>query len=486
VSNKWLRRQLRLVGNQAKPTEFVPLIEWIKQKCPDLEPFEYFRQYAEALERAIGGDLRLAFAAPPQHGKTLLTLLALLWLCTFFPGHQHAYVTFNSDRTQEVAKDFKRLAEQLDIELSGTLDIFELPGGSRIKFTSVRGGLTGFKVDGLCVVDDPFKDAKEARSPTARRDVVEWWKSVARTRRHPGTSYIVMATRWHTDDLTGYLVKQEGWQYLNFKAIAEPANDNDVDAEGRVKSDPLRRKPGQSLCPARKPPEFFAEERKDKYWWYAMYQGEPMPLGGEVFRAPTYYRPDQLPVRGFRIAYGVDLSYSKKTSADFSVCIEVWAVVDPKLKDDKGKPIVWFYVVEVQRKQVDAPSFTLTLKAKQAERPAKFFWYASGTEKGSADFIRAKGIPIVVLDPHGRDKLMRAQRTAALWNMGRIMVPLADGDEDGNSSIPWVAPFVEEVCSFTGVSDTHDDQVDALVPAIDMLERGFATGTVQRIPFSDR
>jgi hypothetical protein len=478
VAREFLRE---IRANEPTSTEVVPLLDWVEQKAPDLERFDYFAPYADALERAARGEgLRLAFAAPPQHGKTVFTLYALLWIATFFPGKRHAYVTYNATRTEEVAKDFQRLADTLGIAWTGTLKKMWFPGGTTIKFTSINGGITGAGLDGLCIIDDPIKGAKEARSPTIRADAIGWWKSEARTRRHQGTSYIVMATRWHIEDLSGYLVKREKWKYLNFKAIAEPANDNDVGPDGRVLSDPIHRFPGESLCPKRKPPEFFAEERTDLYWWYAMYQGVPQPIGGEIFRAPAYYRlppGETLPdLKGFRIAYGVDLAYSKSTSRDYSVVIEIWAVPDPKLKETVGeqeRPVVWFYVVDVTRKQVDAPAFTLTLKAKSQgpeSRPGKLYWYAAGPEKGSGDFIKKAGVPLVVLDTKGRDKLMRAQRTAQLWNMGRIMVPLAADDPDGDSSISWVAEFVEEVCAFTGVKDPKDDQVDAMVPAIDKLE----------------
>lgn len=496
MSEAWLRKQhLSIAKRSTEPPAEQPepprLLDWVERVAPDLDRFDRFEAYAEALERAARGEpLRLAFAAPPQHGKTVLTLYALLWIAKFYPGKRHAYVTYNATRAEEVAKDFQTLLDGLGLEWSGTLEKISIVGApdehgrpqpTTIKFTSIKGGLTGTPIDGLCVIDDPIKGQREARSATVRKDTVAWWKAEARTRRHRSTSFIVMATRWHLDDLTGYLTKKEKWRYLNLKALAEPANDNDVAPDGRVISDPLHRFPGEALWPARKPPEFFTEERTDLYWWYAMYQGVPQPIGGELFRSPTYYRPGALPDRGFRIAYGVDLAYSKKSARDYSVCIEVWAVIDPKLKDkyldpegvERERPVVWFYIVDVARKQVEAPEFTLTLKAKHSgpnSRPGKFYWYAAGTEKGAADFIKKAGIPLVVLDPKGRDKLMRAQRTAQLWNLGRIMVPLADGDEDGESSIPWVPEFIEEVCAFTGVNDPHDDQPDALVPAIDKLE----------------
>lgn len=487
------RRHLQAIRtDQPKCTEIPRLIDWAAEKFPEYDRFDYFAPYAHAFEQAATtGSLRLSFAAPPQHGKSTVTLLGLLWLATFYPGLKHAYVTYSETRAEDVAKDFRRLAAHAGIVSSGTLGMVEFAGGTSIKFTSVKGPLTGYTVTGVCVIDDPIKSAKEARSATVRADTVSWYKGEARTRRHAKTSYIAMATRWHVDDLPGYLVKEQGFTYLNLKAIAEPVNDNDIAEDGRVKSDPLHRLPGEALWPQRKPPGFFREERSDKHTWYAMYQGEPQPLGGEVFRAPTEYCLSARPSTGIKSAFGVDFAYSKKTSADYSTCIEVWAVRDPKLRDYKtadnkpgpgdmiGKPVIWFYVVDVMRRQVDAPAFTLALKSKKTDRPStRFFWYAAGTEKGAGDFVKNAGIPLTVVDPRGRDKLMRAQRTAQLWNLGRIQVPKFDDnhpDPEGDRSLDWVPVFNDEVTTFTGVTDVHDDQVDALVAAVDALLKQFAT-----------
>src|SRR5690606_41409627 len=88
--------------------------------------FDYFEPYARELERAIGGGLRVGFAAPPQHGKTEFTLRSLLWIARFFPGYRHAYVTYNNNRTRAVAKEFQRIAEAAGLRLPGTLDEVEL------------------------------------------------------------------------------------------------------------------------------------------------------------------------------------------------------------------------------------------------------------------------------------------------------------------------------------------------------------------------
>ena len=159
--------------------------------------------YADRLTKAIDGNLRDVVAAPPQHGKTELTLRAFLYWDATSEPRKHAYVTYNDTRTKEVAKDFMRLCREAGFETGGNLDIVELPGGSQVKFTSIQGGLTGYAITGVCVIDDPIKGAVEARSAAVRRDCKAFWQSTARTRRHPGTSFIVMATRWHVDDTSG-------------------------------------------------------------------------------------------------------------------------------------------------------------------------------------------------------------------------------------------------------------------------------------------
>jgi predicted phage terminase large subunit-like protein len=371
-------------------------------------------------------------------------------------------------RSRKSAKEFRRFAEEAGFDVGGTLDETEIRWGggkgSLFKFSSIDGSLTGYTIDGVCVVDDFIKSRKEARSKAKREAGVDWWKSVARTRRHPGTSYIVMGTRWPGGDLTEHLITKEGFEYIRLAAIANPSNDNDIAPDGTVISDPLRRKEGESLW-CRKPPDFFKEDRAHLFWWSSMYQGEPRPEGGRVFAEPSsfneegepigpgYYRG--LPVSGYRVAFGVDLACTAKTRADWSICVEGWAVGDQ------------IYIVDVQRKQVEAPSFTLTLLAKKTQRPgAPFRFYGSGTEKAAAQFIRAKiGSGFKFMNASA-DKLVRAIPASAAWNAGRILIP-----DTAHVAAPWLEDFLSVVCNFTGTPGEPDDDVDALAALHDQLRR---------------
>lgn len=426
--------------------------------------FDYFAPYAEELQQAIGGERRVCFSAPPQHGKSEFTLRAILWTCRYFPGFRHAYVTYNGDRALAVAKLFQRVAEEAGFTVGGTLEEVELrwEDGRRstLKFTSIGGSLTGYALDGVCIIDDPIKDREESRSPAKRMACVEWWKSVARTRRHPGTSYIVMATRWPGGDLTDHLTKKEGWRYINLKAIAA----GQTNEAGIVEDDPLGRRPGESLW-KRKPPEFFREDQADLFWFASMFQGEPTSKGLRVFAEPMtkgdsgeelgakYY--SELPKAGYTVGFGIDLAYTAKTSADWSVCIEGRA--------HEGK----LYVVRVIRKQVDAPTFLHTLEACATEQPtAKFRFYASGTEKGSAQFIERKlGRKLTVITASA-DKLVRATEASISWNSGRVLLP-----DPAVFDVPWLDDFLAVVTGFTGTPGETDDDVDAFAALHDQLMR---------------
>lgn len=367
------------------------------------------------------------------------------------PHLRNAYATYSGARAQRVGRLAQDIASRAGLQLeTANLDIWRTKEGGQTLWTSVGGGMTGEPIDGVALIDDPIKDRKEANSPTVRENHKEWYHGVLETRVHPGASVIAMMTRWHQDDLVGYLVKDLGFTYINLKAIAD---------ERRPPGDD--RQPGEPLWPSKRSLAFWQGIRASNEWNFAsMYQGEPRPRGGSLFREPTYW--SELPGSGFKVSFGVDLSYTEKTHADFSVCVELWAVPPRRGTGEDQGPMGWtMYVVDVQRKQVEAPAFALTLRAKSSQRPGKFWWYASGTEKGSAQFIKAKGIPLTVMDPKGRDKYTRAQQTSELWNAGRILVP-ADSEAH-----PWADVFADEVTSFTGVKDLHDDQVDALVAAVD-------------------
>lgn len=438
--------ELLLAELERYEREHESILDFMVRVSPSVHRADHFRVYADRLEHAVGGGLRLVFAAPPQHGKSLVTCHAIAKLVQRHPTKRNAYVTYSQQRARSVARSMRRILDSAGIEYSGSLDQMTFPGGGRLLFTSIDGGITGEPVDGIAVIDDPFKNRKEADSEVRRRVVDEAYREAIETRVHPGASIFLLATRWHPQDLSGTLVN-EGWEYINLPAIAEGPND------------PNGRAPGEPLFPAMWSLEDLLKKKAKvlDFSWSALYQGRPRPKGGKVFHEPTYYRA--LPTR-YRGAFGVDLAYTAKTSADWSICVDLW-------REEREGADPLFYVKHVDRAQVEAPDFATTLKKRHAERTTwPMLWRASGTEKGSASFLQRQDIPLRVAQPPG-DKLVSATDVAAAWNAGRVLVP----DPEAFPGVDeWLTPFLDTLANFTGLGKEVDDDVDGLGNAFEALK----------------
>jgi predicted phage terminase large subunit-like protein len=399
------------------------------------------------LEGAPGSNCRIVVAAPPQHGKTVLTSHALVqWLAR--SSKHWAYATYTQDRSDNAARSVRLIAEEAGLEPQGTVREWRVNTGAHIKFTSIGGSLTGFPLDGGLVIDDPIKDREEAESKRRRDRCWDWLQDVGLTRLHPGAPVILMATRWHIDDLSGRCIKA-GWRYLNLRAIAGD-------------DDPLGRAPGDVLWPSQRPLSSLEEHRANAYKWASLYQGEPRPRGGAVFGDPARYT--ELPKEGFRRTYGADLAYSGKTASDWSILVELLRVgSDPKT--------ALYYVANVLRRQMQAPQFGALCKAELDARPGPALWYASGTEAAAGQYLQRDGVKLTIRAPKG-DKFTRAIPLAAAWNDGRVLVP---------DSAPWLSDYLDVMTGFTGVNDAHDDDVDATAAGFDLLalpSGGFAPVTI--------
>src|SRR5690606_4347194 len=119
------------------------------------------------------------------------------------------------------------------------------------------------------------------------------------------------------------------------------------------------------------------------YTFSSLYQGQPRPRGGAVFGSTSTYSDEEFHKlresgRIRRYVIGTDLAYTKKTYADYSVAV-VAAV------DDLGD----HYIVEVSRKQCEAPEFAKELKRlRLAYEFPTIYWYIGGVEKGVVDTFR--------------------------------------------------------------------------------------------------
>jgi predicted phage terminase large subunit-like protein len=446
-----IERELREIEQATTArVAFQSVYDVIARVSPELEKPEHLWPYValwdmEATKPRDQPGLNVVFHAPPQHGKSLTgyhgLLFAVLWdLQQKLPPRHHAYSTYNADKAKESMKTVVQLARQAGLNPKPSGPHLHLEGGAIIHFMgTVAGTLTGHKVDGIHLIDDPIKDRKEANSVQLREDRWNWFLSVASTRRHIPSSIIVMHTRWHHDDLAGRLITQRKWPYL--RLAAECDSDDD----------PLGRKHGEMLWPKHKPMSLLADQKLSQLTWESMYQGRPRPLGDTLFQDATYY--DELPGAGagFKAGYGVDLAYTGTTRADWSV------LLGGRMYKDQ------LYLTSMLRRQMQADKFTALMKARIAGEPGPALWFGNTVERGAFQLIRQQ-IPSFRFKLTQADKYVRALPVAEqMWNRSRILVPREAG---------WVDEFVQELGFFTGQGDLQDDQVDATAALGHLFLRG--------------
>jgi len=427
--------------------------------------------YVEHLERCVTeGGVRVIGNLPPRHAKTETICNFIAWGLRARPDLTFGYATYGAALARTKSEKIRGLAKRSGVEIaegSDRIDEWRTKQGGGLLAAGSSGSWTGHGVD-VFIVDDPIKNRIEAESRVYRDRITDWFRDVAYTRLEPGGSIVVNQTRWHKDDLSGYL-EGAGEDYT---LVRHPAIDGD----------------GNPLWPERYNLDALEKIRRvvGPYTWQSLYQQAPIRRGGSLFE--SVYSYDRLPAGPCRFAIGVDLAYTAKKRADYSVL-----VIMAEWPDNPGV----YYVIDVVRKQCRAPAFGRELKAAQRDFPGApmLFLHGGGGESGVGDFLKKDGIRIK-MEAAGKlgDKFTRAQPVAALWNVDEddsgdrpcVLVPRSScGDEcgldcDEHPPPDWVDAFVDECLDFTGNDGDTDDQVDALVAAQRAFGRTITLGTATR------
>ena len=158
------------------------IMEFIPRVSPHLQSPQHLKPFIEALESTLHKERRIVISCPPQHGKTVSTIHALVWYMLNRPQSRNAYISYQSERAENVSTQTQWIADEAKLMHKGTRRYWKTRRGADLIATGIGGGITGYGFDGLVIVDDPFKGMQEANSPTIRAHVKEWFQSVLMTR----------------------------------------------------------------------------------------------------------------------------------------------------------------------------------------------------------------------------------------------------------------------------------------------------------------
>src|SRR5579863_55111 len=422
---------------------------------PSFEAPAHIRLIADKLEAVEQGTIRrLMLFLPPRHGKSLLSTQ---FLPAWYLGRHPDRFVISASYGQDLADDFGRKVRNLiadplhaalfpECRLSGdsaSMRRFGLTAGGSY-YAAGRGGPITGRGAHLLLVDDPLKDADEARSETIRGGLHEWYGSVAYPRLQPGASIIVVQTRWHMDDLAGWLLREhveEGWDVVSLPAIAECDGDF--------------RHEGEALWPEAYPLTVLEQIRQavGSAAWASLYQQRPAAAEGAVFKRAWFEQRYTVPPKFSRIVQSWDCAFKTGRENDFSVC-STWGAAE------NG-----FYLLHGWRARVEFPELKRRLVELVREwNPTAILVEDAASGQSLVQELRSTALPILPIKPDG-DKVSRASAVTPLIESGRVYLP---------ESANWLTDFLDELAAFpVGV---HDDCVDSMTLALGYLRLNSSQG----------
>ena len=419
-----------------------------------------YAKHLELLNNALmdvadGKIKRLMVTMPPRHGKSeLCSKYFPAWYLGIHPECRIILSSYEAGFAAEWGSKVRNLIDEyghlfevpIRIDPSSSAknrwDIYNHKGG--MQTAGVGGAITG-KGAKILIIDDPVKNSEQAHSQTFRDKAKEWYNSTAYTRLEPDGAVILIQTRWHEDDLGGWLIadSDEDWTVIDLPAIA--IEDNDA----------LGRKAGDPLWPDRFNLKRLEEIKKQvgSYWFSAMYQQQPQPPEGGILKRSWLQYYDKLPGSSSNsVTYtGWDLAISEKETADYTCSCTI------RVDNNTGH----IYIVDWSRDHIDFPTQQKIVPQMQNKHQAALIGIEDNAYQAALpQSLRGLRLPIKTRTAI-KDKVTKITSTFTLIEQGIVYLP-------NDHSL--LKTFENEYAMFP--TGKHDDLLDATEMALAMSMLG--------------
>jgi predicted phage terminase large subunit-like protein len=330
---------------------------------------------------------------------------------------------------------FKELAGfGLDPNLQA-LAHFGLTNGTTVTSAGIGSSIVGIRA-ALGIIDDPVSGFEEMMSEDRRRFVYEWYISEFASRLLPNAPRIIVMTRWHFQDLVGFILNSD--DAPNWTVVRIPMECEDED-------DPLEREMGEMLWTDWYTPQQIEDAKRLPEVWAGLYQQRPFTEEGDFLCAEDIEIVDDVP-KELGLYASLDLALTERQTADATVII-------PAGVDKEGT----LYILGLSKERC-SPEKTLE-KLEKMHDYHKFrecLIEDSPAEKVFKELAhkyfrqRRRPLPLMPMPTRGKDKMSRAQAFRGLAKMGGVKMLRG----------PWNNDIIKELVEFP--FGKHDDIVDAL------------------------
>lgn len=442
-------RQLARLVRGLSPT----LLDWCRRVFPTWNwSWPHLLYVATYLERVLAGEIkRLIIELPVRHGKSeLVSTRFPVYALHDDPSRKLILGSYNDTLARKFSRRAREIANRTGLETNDDRQAahdWETAEGGGMRSAGVGTGVTGHGGDGI-IIDDPIKSREEAESETIREKVWEWYTNDLYSRLEPNAWMIVMAARWHSDDLIGRILESEdkdNWTICRLPALAE-------------KGDPLGRAEGEALCRERYDEATLAAIRlvMGEYAFAGLYQQRPTPRDGNMFPRDKVEIVDAAPANARRVRYWDKAGTEGDGKFTAGVRMSYVPLGEP------GGGI--FYVEDVVRGQwasekrnaimKQTAQLELGVKQKVEQEPG------SGGKESAEFTIKLMAGSAVDADRVTGDKTTRADPMSSQWRAGNVK--LVRGD--------WNKPYLDEMEK--APNGKYLDQMDASSGAFNELALG--------------